>query len=161
MNHLSVTGRRSKKNPQEKSWANISSQSQLGCWVSIHRNQVPASFSFHYSCSFNYCDSYLHWNEIGKHAWILSLSQEGEGNKIPKRRVEQTSLLKASWVVELLSTEIKSPHYAVSTTAAFPTYAVTKLGSMRESTLCHTKVKKKRSPWGELSKHLNSISDGL
>ena len=120
------------ENPQEKSWANISSQSQLGCWVSIHRNQVPALSGFRYFCSFNCCGSHLRCNEIEKHAWIISMSQEGEGEKIPKRRVEQTSLLKVSWVVQFLSTEIKSPGYAVSNSAvsiaAVPNFAVTKLG---------------------------------
>ena len=49
--------------------------------------------------------------------------------KIPKRRVEQTSLLKVSWVVEVLPTKIKVLRYLVSLTAAVsntavPTYAI-------------------------------------
>ena len=77
----------------------------MGCWVYIHRNQVLAIPGFH--C----CGSHLQCNKIGKHAWIISLrslSHEGEGKKKPKRRVEHTSLLNVSWVVEFLPVEIKS-----------------------------------------------------
>ena len=65
--------------------------------------------------------------------------------KIPKRRVEQTSLLNVRIGLLSLFPQKSSPRitYAVSTTVV-STYTVTKLGGISESSLCHRKEKGKK-----------------
>ena len=78
--------------------------------------------------------------ELSKHLFSKSVGLLSFYLQKSSPRITRFQLLLQ--VVEFLSTEIKSLHYVVSTTAAVsttvvPTYAVTKLGSTRESSLCH------------------------
>ena len=67
---------------------------------------------------------------------------------LPSGRTGETRL-QSVLLIELFCSKFTSNHN------------VTKLGSTRESSLCHRKEKEKKSPREELSKHLFSKSVGL